>query len=301
MIRSEIAAWFGSFDRFAGGQGGADRGFWLEAWDGKSHTVDRVKFKHALQIPYLSVAMAGAIQPDRLAKIFNDADDGLIARFLYIFPEPLEPQRCDPGAQSTVGELIEAFGKLHRLRWTQDGDGHSVPLQMRLEEAAGDILHTLKQETSALERKGRGGGLVGHWRGKNAGRLLRIGLTLEFLAWAKEGEVNAEPVSISGEMIGRAAAYLKYCGAMLERSLGALLQSPAQREAAILAQMIIDDRMTGVNERAVYQSSGFTKLRNSTFRQEVFSELEKAGWVRRAFKSAPGRPPGHWDVNPRIR
>ena len=60
LVRSELAAWLGQFDRYGGA--GADRGFYLECWDGGPHSVDRVKFEgKVLRLPYASLSIVGSI------------------------------------------------------------------------------------------------------------------------------------------------------------------------------------------------------------------------------------------------
>lgn len=93
--RDELAGWLGSLNQYKGGSG-SDRPFYLEAYNGKPYTVDRVKFglEGALTVPRLSISILGGIQPDKFAEaVLSDADDGLSARFTYFYPEPVPPKR----------------------------------------------------------------------------------------------------------------------------------------------------------------------------------------------------------------
>ena len=47
--------------------GGTDRPFWLEAYNGGPYQVDRQKYPVPLFIPHLTLPAFGTIQPDRLA------------------------------------------------------------------------------------------------------------------------------------------------------------------------------------------------------------------------------------------
>ncbi len=85
LVRDEIAGWLGSFDKYGGG--GSDRAFWLEAYGGRAHVIDRVKLTEPVRVPHLSIAVLGGIQPDRLAKIIAGPQDGFAARFLYVWPD----------------------------------------------------------------------------------------------------------------------------------------------------------------------------------------------------------------------
>jgi uncharacterized protein DUF3987 len=90
--RSELAGWLGQLDRYGGA--GSDRAFYIEAWDGQSHVADRVKDKGVpVRVPFASLAIIGTIQPDKLREVYSAADDGLVARFIFIWPEPIPPRR----------------------------------------------------------------------------------------------------------------------------------------------------------------------------------------------------------------
>jgi Protein of unknown function (DUF3987) len=85
--RDELSGWLGNHDRY-GGHGG-DRAFFLEAWNGGPYVVDRRNHSgQPVRIARASVAMLGGLQPDRLREALAGADDGLAARFCYIWPDP---------------------------------------------------------------------------------------------------------------------------------------------------------------------------------------------------------------------
>jgi len=60
------------------------RPFWLEAYGGRRYLVERVKLALPIDVPHLVVAWFGTIQPERLAQVMSDADDGLLARFSWV-------------------------------------------------------------------------------------------------------------------------------------------------------------------------------------------------------------------------
>jgi len=72
--------------RYAGG--GSDRPFWLEAYGGRGHTVERMG-RRPVHVDRLAIGVVGSIQPDRLRTLLlNSDDDGLLARFLPLWPDP---------------------------------------------------------------------------------------------------------------------------------------------------------------------------------------------------------------------
>jgi hypothetical protein len=86
QMRDELAGWLEEMQRYAGG--GTDRPFWLEAFGGRGFTVERMG-REPLTIDRLSIGVLGGIQPDRLKRLlFKSDDDGLLARFLPIWPDP---------------------------------------------------------------------------------------------------------------------------------------------------------------------------------------------------------------------
>jgi hypothetical protein len=86
--RDEFAGWIGSMEKYASARGaGADRGFWLKAYDGGAYSIDRVS-RGETWIENLSVSLIGGIQPARLAEIHGLTSDGLLQRFLPVMLGP---------------------------------------------------------------------------------------------------------------------------------------------------------------------------------------------------------------------
>lgn len=88
VIRDELAGFIGALEKYSGGKGGAaDRAFFLEAFDGGPHTVDRVG-RGTVSIDNLLLALCGGIQPDRLLNFGDLTDDGLWQRFIPVIMGP---------------------------------------------------------------------------------------------------------------------------------------------------------------------------------------------------------------------
>jgi hypothetical protein len=86
-VRDELTGWLGGFDRYGGN--GADRSFFLECWNGGAYVCDRVRYHgEPIRIEHASLAIIGGMVPDRLREVLADADDGLTARLVFIWPEP---------------------------------------------------------------------------------------------------------------------------------------------------------------------------------------------------------------------
>ena len=297
LVRSELAGFLGQLEKH--GSSDADRGFYLESWDGGVYYVDRIKYEDGAKIvKYNSLAIVASVQPDKLEQVFSGSNDGLFTRFLYTFPEPVPPHPLQgDGNKDRIASLRSAFDRLRSLPWAHDYEGREVPGLLNVEDAGLQILQRMREEIFRATQKGARG-IPATWRGKNPGRLLRLGLVFEFLEWAHSGAGMA-PTIVSADSVRRAELYLKYCDLMLERILGDLAYSEAQRDAAALAQFIHDTKPARINERQIYQQRGFHYFRNAERRKAAFAELAAAGWVRKIEAPAKsGRPTSDWEINP---
>jgi hypothetical protein len=96
MVQDELAALFGSFERYSSGQ--ASRAFYLSSWNGGPFLKDRVgqgaRDEHAeIRVDNLALSVLGGIQPDRLAALRDLTSDGLLQRYLAVLMRA--PERVD--------------------------------------------------------------------------------------------------------------------------------------------------------------------------------------------------------------
>ena len=82
MFCDELASLFLNLTRYA--NGGSDREFWLECWNGKAYVVERMG--RQLRDPAPADRMCGGFQPDKMARSFKGDADGLYTRLLYGWP-----------------------------------------------------------------------------------------------------------------------------------------------------------------------------------------------------------------------
>jgi hypothetical protein len=84
MMFDELASFIGGMDKYSNnGRGGSERAFFLRAYTGGPHIVDRVS-RGIVSLDNLLITICGGIQPDRLAAFKDLMDDGLWQRFLPI-------------------------------------------------------------------------------------------------------------------------------------------------------------------------------------------------------------------------
>jgi len=309
-LRDELAGWLGSFDRYGGK--GSDRGFYLECWNGDDYVSDRVKFNGVpLRIKHAVLAIVGGMVPDRLREALSDADDGLPARFIFIWPEPVPIAPLNECSATDAAErrdmLEKAARRLQTLKMVADDHGEPTPIAIRLDDDAFALFDEQRQE--AMERARVASGLAGGWHGKNPGRLLRLALVFEYLSWAARDHSTPEPTSVSDDAVVRAGGFVDYAAAMFERVTAGLAITRAQGDAAQIARHVLaiaqavppNVRLKSLNERSLYQQRGFAWARDFTRRADAFAVLRDASWSRPLQADGRGRPRGDWEVNPRIR
>lgn len=88
LVRDELAAWAGAFDRYAAGGKGSDQPAWLSMYDATPVTIDRKSGKGNYFVERAAVSVLGSIQPGTLARSFGTAEReaGLLARVLVAYP-----------------------------------------------------------------------------------------------------------------------------------------------------------------------------------------------------------------------
>ena len=183
VLRDELAGFIGAMDKYSGGGNGgaADRAFWLQAYNGGSHVVDRVG-RGTTAINNLLVTICGGIQPERLAKFTDLADDGLWQRFVPIIMKPSEI-----GTDEPPGDSVDAF-KL-RLQGMVDA---SQGTQAALSDAAYGVRERLEREIFELERAEPLGSRFAAFTGKLPGLFGRLCLVLSYLEPSGLGFVVSE-------------------------------------------------------------------------------------------------------------
>jgi hypothetical protein len=288
----ELAQWFMNFQRYAGG--GSDRPFWLEAYTGGPYRVARVGRK-PIEIPRLAVPIFGTIQPDRLATVLRGADDGLVGRFLWCWPEAL-PFR-PPTNSANIVAAADALCLLADLKMAQDEDGADVPVIVPLSESAAAIFESYVRTLAERERTAHG--LMKSALGKARGQILRLALVLEHLWWCGDGTVA--PQSIQKRVLEAAVSLVDaYFLPNAERVFGDAVIPLQERNARLLAHWIIENRPGTVNITDVRDNARLPGLRESEAVKAACRFLAEAHWLIEVGHSGRGRPRGDYVVNPKL-
>jgi hypothetical protein len=282
--RDELAGWIEGMGTY----NHAGRSFWVEAYGGRPYRVERQKHPEPIVIPRLAVAVYGSTQPDKLAVIMREADDGLLGRMLWAWPEPV-PFRLGQAAPG-VQWAIEALDRLRGLE-LQSGDPPH-PIMVLLTDEARGMIEEFGCEMQ--DRQSSAGGLLRSALGKARGAALRLSLVLQLLWWCGEDGMAPPPRIISERAFAAAAALMgDYFMPMAERVYGDAAASREDRNATTLARWIMRERPSEVHVRRIQREVRLPGLRRADDIHAAAGVLVEADWLR---LPAPGG-----EFGPRVR
>ena len=223
IVRDELAGWLLGLNAY----NDAGRAFWLEAYGGRPYRVERQKHPEPIMVERLAVAVTGGTQPERLAGMFRDADDGLLARMTWAWPDnkPFRLSRKAPNVQF-------ARDALDRLRLLEMApatiEAPSAPIYIPLEENALLMIESFAQHMQ--EGQQTAGGLMRSAYGKGRGLALRLALNIEFLRWAAVPGYAPPPTTISEDAFASACEMVaEYFMPMAARVYGDAAATDADR------------------------------------------------------------------------
>jgi len=293
LSRDELSGWLSSMDRYSGG---GDRPFWLEAFGGRTYTVDRKNNPEPVIVEHLSVSVLGGTQPDKLDSLLvKSDDDGLTARFLTVFPDSIPLKR--PSGSIDEAFLVEALKRMHRLEPAIDEHGAQRPYFLHLDDDAQTALHEFRIQCRAWE--GETTGLMKSHIGKLPGLSVRVALVLAVLDWAaSDGAMQLS--GINNAHIGRACHYV---GGHLRnhafRAYGAASVPLEIRNARRIAEIIQIKRLTVIRSREI-QRMRLAGLQTASDIRPVLAVLIDADWIAPVPNTGRGgRPAKEFAVNPK--
>lgn len=296
MSRDELSGWFLGMGAYNSGA----RAFWLETYGGRPYRVDRAGRPEPIVVPHLAVAWHGGIQPARLARVMLEADDGLLARFCWSWPDPVpfKLTKTTPDADFA----IRAFDRLRMLDMAPPTGPASAaePIVVPLSDEAHADLEKFAQDMQDMQNGS--GGLLASAFGKARGLTLRLSLVLEYLAWAAEEGIAAAPARISHTAFLAAASLVRdYFLPMAERVYGDAATTPQQRNTAVLARWIAKTKPTEVHVRPLQRVVRLPGLVDAEAIHAACKALVDAGWLEfPARGSREGRARAAYAVRPEL-
>jgi len=303
LIRDELAGLFANMSRYSGG---SDRPFWLEAWNGGRHVVERVS--GSIVIEHLLVGVIGCFQPDKLARSFAGDEDGMYGRFLYAWPSAPDYRPLTNEAAEVEPELQSALTALIRLP-SEDVEGAFTPQTICLSDGAIAEFEVFRKWVDNTKR-----GLDGHerqWLVKGETVVLRLAGTLAYMDWAissgapptngLDGITGAlEPKTIDEQFM--TAAIRLWHDFFWPHARAALRQigsSDRHREARRALRWIKAHGKTEVSIEDIRREALGQKL-DAEQTQGLLDGLEKAGWMKKDTTKTGGRAKHRWKINPKL-
>jgi Protein of unknown function (DUF3987) len=293
IVRDELAGWIDGMTSY----NNAGRSFWVEAYGGRPYRVERQKHLELIDIPRLAVAVYGGTQPDKLALLMRDADDGLLGRMLWVWPEPIPFHlgRGAPGAQWAV----RALDRLRELDLAPGNPPHSTMVPLADEARA--MIEIFGAEMQ--ERQAAAGGLLRSSLGKARGQALRLALVLELLWWCAVDGMAPPPTVISARAFAAAALLVgDYFVPMSERVYGDVAATREDRNAATLARWIMRERPSEVHVRRMQREVRLPGLRTADDIDDAAAVLVDADWLQQPARGKDFAPRLRhaYPINPRL-
>jgi Protein of unknown function (DUF3987) len=303
LMRDELSGWLGGFDKY-GGTGG-DRAFWIETYGGRSYRYERVSLDEPVDIDFCAVSVLGGMQPDRLnTALLSGDDDGMAARPLYAWPDPVPPHRPKHGVDRE--SILRALRRLRSLTFDVDAFGNSQPRIKLLESDAADEFQAWweqKQWNAKLAAGGRLSGAIG----KLDGVTLRLAQTLELLQWAWSGSNQPEPDKVSLQSLRYALTIVDdWVRPTLERVFAEAALPQPQRDAMTVGRWLLNakpaNRLETVNARELRRLPGFPGPKEAKELDAAIDVLIDARWLLPlgTDRREAHRPRKDFRVNPRI-
>ena len=303
LIRDELSGLFANMGRYSGG---SDRPFWLEAWNGGRHVVERVS--GSIAIDHLLVGVIGAFQPDKLARAFGGDEDGMYGRFLYAWPSAPDYRPLSNEAAEVEPELQNALTALIRLP-AENAEGIFVPQAVWLSDDAIAVFEEFRKWVDKAKA-----GFDGHerqWLVKGETTVLRLAGTLAYMAWAialgapstngLDGITGSlEPKTIDKQFV--IAAIRLWRDFFWPHARAALRQiglSDRHRNARRVLRWIKANGKNEVSREEIRREALGQRL-DAEQTQDLLDGLEKAGWVKKEATRTAGRPKLRWLINPKL-
>jgi Protein of unknown function (DUF3987) len=303
LIRDELSGLFFNMGRYSRG---SDRAFWLEAWNGGPHVVERVS--RSIIVDHLLIGVIGGFQPDKLARAFAGDEDGMHARFLFGWP-------TTPGYRPLTNEVSEvepefknALSVLIRLP-SEDAEGQFVPQYLALSEGAFQKFEKFRRFVDDSKRELDGREL--QWYVKGESQVLRLAGVLASMAWAIrlgsagegiDGITSAlEPTTVEDDCM--ASAILLWQEYFWPHARAALRQIGLTQRHANERRVLrwIKARQKSVVSVKDIRRDALGQGLDADQTQLVIESLVNSGWLRpRAVTHTGGRSRYRWEVHPSL-
>jgi Protein of unknown function (DUF3987)/RepB DNA-primase from phage plasmid/Primase C terminal 1 (PriCT-1) len=243
IIKDELSGWLGAMNQYKQGGRGADRQFWLSVHTNQPVSVDRKSLEEPVIVARPFVSIIGGIQPEVLPDFGKDRGDGLIDRFIPVYPKPGVGRWTDDEISDHVHEEYKAtLGRLYKLRHANEDEDPFPSRVPMTDEAKAQFVAEYNRLHEELEAPGFPQRLRPAW-GKLEAYFARFALILAMGRIAElddQGKTGVAEKVTRDDMAG-AAQLLAYFKNHVRRVYSGLYgDSPADRLAADLRDFLIN-------------------------------------------------------------
>ena len=295
LARDELAGWLGAFDRYAGkAGGGSDEAFYLSAYNGISHDVDRrTGDRRTIHVRQAALWITGGIQPAVLRRALGAErrESGLLARLLLAAPPP-RPQKWTEAEISifTKQAYADLLARLYALQPDLDAEGREAARLLRLSSEAKRAWIEF-HDLHADELAELAGDLAAAWS-KLRDTAARIALIVHETKLAAAQKVDEYEVDLdSMRRAIRLVEWLKYETIRVYRILG---ESEVDRSARQADEKLVSwIRRRGGSATAREVVTGCRWIETSDEAKAALDRLEAAGagrWEDRPAGERGGKP-----------
>ena len=242
IIKDELSGWLGSMNQYKQGGKGADRQFWLSVHTNQPVSVDRKSSDEPVIVPHPWVSVIGGIQPEVLPDFGKDRGDGLIDRFIPVYPKPRVGRWTDDEISDHVrDEYAQTISSLYKLRHVNNNEDPFPSRVPMTDEAKALFVAAYNRLHDELEAPGFPQRLRPAW-GKLEAYLARVALILAMARVAELGNQGRTGVAeaVSREDMAGAIKLLAYFKNHVRRVYTGLYgDNPSDRLAADLRDFLI--------------------------------------------------------------
>lgn len=308
QFRDEIFGWFNGMVRY--NNKGSDREAWLELYNGGALSINRVKNNGLpVEISYASASILGGIQPAKLLTALRTDDDGLQARFLYVYPDVIIEKReyneklyCRSD-RTNEQKAYKSLLMLFNLEMEIDENEKFRPVTIELSDKAKRHFHEWIYQREIEEQYSHEMLLSAY--GKANGVVIRLALVIEHLWWSSGELKNPPPIRQITLKAVKAAISLRdhYLKPMQIRAFGHLTKSKEEIYGKVLAKWILDQKPTVVSSMLLtheYHGTGFSPG-DAANANAALDYLEQLGWlIKITPEKKPGRRKQEYTINPEV-
>jgi Protein of unknown function (DUF3987) len=294
-LQDELGGWFGSIDRYTGGRGASNRGFWLQTWSGGGLPVNRVG-RGTFFIENIGISMLGGIQPEVIQKVASESyDDGLIQRLL-----PVVLNQATLGHDEPIPPVADEYAQLIDRLYQLSPDAIKAPNyflvggHFEFDDEAQAVRREMEQRHLELQKLELINKKLGSHFGKLNGYFSRL-----CLIWHCIEDTTSQQY-ISGGTARRVAKFMS--DFLLPHALafyaGILNLSDNHDTLTAITGYILAHRLDVITTRDIARGDRTMQKLTRRDTEAVFEQLEALAWVTRVPGPRPSSPP-QWVVNPR--